>query len=241
MLLRRNDFRDVAILGFRYVNGFLTSFGKWLRSAPATMEAVGPGLLAFVGSAQSERYQAQNRGDHAQDIRHRNEDPFHHPDGPARHRRHHRGRGVPPARGDLRRADGQDQARRRSGLWHPRALRGRGAGRPPHARGRPEGGCRSDQGAALRRPGIFLDQRHASAHGDASDQAGAQRRRPDAEQGSHGASPVRRLRREGEGERRGVRALSVAEAGSAGARRQDLLRQGLQAVGMDPRLGRLHG
>ena len=61
----------------------------------------------------------------------------------------------------------------------------------------------ADRGAPLRQQRLFLDQRHASENGDASDQAGNERQRSVGLQGSERQAVVRRLRRCGQKERLG--------------------------------------
>jgi hypothetical protein len=62
-------------------------------------------------------------------------------------------------------------------------------------------------GAPLRQQRLFLDQRHASEDGDASDQAGNERQRSVELQGSERQAAVRRFRRDGQKERLRLRSL----------------------------------
>ncbi len=93
--------------------------------------------------------------------------------------------------------------------------------------------------AALRRGRLRLDQRHAAAHGHASDQAGDERTGSVGLQGSERQEAVRRDGGRRAAVRFGVRRLRLAETRQGQAAAEAVLRRAIQALGLGDRDRRL--
>ena len=209
--------------------GDLPQFARSPCGAP--LAGLGHSAAATIGSHRDDRLSPQPV--HTQQARRPRHDrarrpaPLHRagPHGPeARDARGPAGQDAPPRRGRIRR----DRELRRRGRRGAHDGRGREARRP-----------RLRLQAPVRGHRVLLGERHGAARRDAPDQARARRAERLRIPGPQRQGALRRLRPGGPAQGRGVRRLHVAEAWPRAARAQDLVREGLRALGLGRRLRHL--